>query len=389
MKLKFKPPKLFILYIISISLLAFAIGASIYFAYDSFTKNPQYINIPSISFICVVVIVLLVIKVISKKIKEKQNEKNENLTVFKYELITNIIISVLLAFSIISIVFYFTNTNILSGDALYFGLVAFLVIYYNVVFTQFDKSKFSKKSISSYIIKLSLVIFICFFIIFAIGSRRIVILTACIICSAFIFYVINIKRSKEKTKSLMTVIILSLICFPLLLVIGVELFEGKEIYFNTLTGDQWVVVYAGIITYVGTCFLGILAFWQNSQLNKINQEMREREQIKDRPRLYVQYTGGFRNKPEFNLGNIGGIALNITLLVQNEQEEQIEKKEIDFLPNTIDKEGLIEKLEIKTEEQRLFFSFKYEGIMGDIHTKTIIYDIKTESKKLILGQEDK
>ena len=52
--------------------------------------------------------------------------------------------------------------------------------------------------------------------------------------------------------------------------------EGKLPILREFTVDQWAALFGGILTYAGTCFVGILAVWQNIRQKESNDEAQKR-----------------------------------------------------------------------------------------------------------------
>lgn len=51
------------------------------------------------------------------------------------------------------------------------------------------------------------------------------------------------------------------------------------------TSDNWIALIGAILSYVGTCFIGIIAMWQNKQLSGINEKLMKIEEVKLTPRF--------------------------------------------------------------------------------------------------------
>lgn len=53
--------------------------------------------------------------------------------------------------------------------------------------------------------------------------------------------------------------------------------EGRWIWPSELDGDQWATLLGGMLAYLGTCFVGILAMWQNIQFKQANDKAQDRQ----------------------------------------------------------------------------------------------------------------
>lgn len=87
----------------------------------------------------------------------------------------------------------------------------------------------------------------------------------------------------KETKKLLLI----LFCVPILVLAFFAFNEyclGKPMY----TGD-WAQLWGTAFAYWGTVILGTLAFWQNNQLQKSNEELREKERKQRAPALQPQY----------------------------------------------------------------------------------------------------
>ena len=51
------------------------------------------------------------------------------------------------------------------------------------------------------------------------------------------------------------------------------------------SADKWIALIGAILPYVGTCFIGIVAVWQNKELNKVNERLLKIEERKVIPKL--------------------------------------------------------------------------------------------------------
>lgn len=51
------------------------------------------------------------------------------------------------------------------------------------------------------------------------------------------------------------------------------------------TADKWIALIGAILSYVGTCFIGIIAMWQNKELNKVNERLLTIEERRVIPKL--------------------------------------------------------------------------------------------------------
>lgn len=51
------------------------------------------------------------------------------------------------------------------------------------------------------------------------------------------------------------------------------------------SADKWIALVGAILSYIGTCFVGIIAMWQNNQLSKINVRLLRIEEVKLIPKL--------------------------------------------------------------------------------------------------------
>lgn len=82
-------------------------------------------------------------------------------------------------------------------------------------------------------------------------------------------------------------LLLILFCVPILVLAFFALNEycfGKPMN----TGD-WAQLWGTAFAYWGTVILGTLAFWQNNQLQKSNEKLREKERKQRAPALQPQY----------------------------------------------------------------------------------------------------
>lgn len=54
------------------------------------------------------------------------------------------------------------------------------------------------------------------------------------------------------------------------------------------SADHWIALISAILPYAGTCFIGIIAMWQNQKLSKINEYMMNMEKAKLLPIIYCK-----------------------------------------------------------------------------------------------------
>ncbi len=99
--------------------------------------------------------------------------------------------------------------------------------------------------------------------------------------------------------------------------------------------DRGLDIALALLGYIGTVSLGLLAFWQNNKLNKINEQLQERvqkrEELEKRPILYI-----YRKAPtgnNFLLGNVAEPALNIVVqaFVDGDAVKGVSPREIGLL----------------------------------------------------------
>lgn len=78
------------------------------------------------------------------------------------------------------------------------------------------------------------------------------------------------------------------------------------------TADKWIALIGAILSYVGTCFIGIIAMWQNKELNKVNERLLTIEERRIVPKLAckannIKHIGG-RARLYFQIEHVSGDA---------------------------------------------------------------------------------
>lgn len=63
------------------------------------------------------------------------------------------------------------------------------------------------------------------------------------------------------------------------------------------TADKWIALIGAILSYVGTCIIGIIAMWQNRNLSELNERLLSIEEKKVAPKLFCK-ANNVRNTEE-------------------------------------------------------------------------------------------
>jgi len=79
-----------------------------------------------------------------------------------------------------------------------------------------------------------------------------------------------------KNKNFLILAGVLLIIIPLLIILAICLCEWKTVSPNYPNGNQWISIFGGLLAYVGTCFMGLLAFWQNIKQREDNEKAQNR-----------------------------------------------------------------------------------------------------------------
>lgn len=78
---------------------------------------------------------------------------------------------------------------------------------------------------------------------------------------------------KEKIK--LCIIIVAIVIFPLILMCVICLIEWKCPLDIDLNVDQWTSLFGGILSYIGTCLIGTVAYMQNVKMHVLNENIQK------------------------------------------------------------------------------------------------------------------
>ncbi len=216
---------------------------------------------------------------------------------------------------------------------------------------------------------------------YGVDSHRIIVFLSCIISSIIIFFILNVEK-KDKDKSFMIFVILLLAFLPVIPLVLYEMFQFKVIYFDSIQQkEQWIEIYVGLLQYYGPAVLGGFIFWHTIKSNKRNRR-------KIMPLICIKQITFYKNNYEFEIGNVGEDALKLIIIIKN-QDKELVRKELDYLPNTIQKETWLEKVKVKVKaKEKLTFYFEYESILHDKAKKWIQYNMTEMNGRLIIANDD-
>ncbi len=224
---------------------------------------------------------------------------------------------------------------------------------------------------------------------FKIGDEAGLFITLFMILDVATFWVLIRILKGEKTPGTLWFVAVGVMAIP---------FVGNAILTAMGYAVNPVEQYKVMLPYAATTFLGCVAFWQNDRLSKINEEMREKEDLRERALPYIEYLMVHRECAHFAIGNLGKMAIHFKCWLMEDSHSikiimsgdvKIDCIEKDFFMRTGEEQPrLVFRIDRKEgdEGKEILVCFSFENIRGDCFKGELaLKNLVEREKKLLRG----